>query len=76
LYVYSVFYFRANKSFRDNGRDGHVRYAAQASSGSEAPGVAWVTGQAGGEPGRRVGITLLVITIVLTLFAGRLVQHE
>jgi hypothetical protein len=29
-----------------------------------------------GEPGRRVGITLLVITIVLTLFAGRLVLHE
>jgi cell division protein FtsI (penicillin-binding protein 3) len=29
-----------------------------------------------GEPGRRVGITLLVITIVLTLFAGRLVQIQ
>ena len=29
-----------------------------------------------GEPGRRVGITLLVITIVLTLFAGRLVQLQ
>jgi cell division protein FtsI (penicillin-binding protein 3) len=29
-----------------------------------------------GEPGRRVGITLLVIAIVLTLFAGRLVQLQ
>jgi len=29
-----------------------------------------------GEPGRRVGITLLAITIVLTLFAGRLVQIQ
>jgi cell division protein FtsI (penicillin-binding protein 3) len=29
-----------------------------------------------GEPGRRAGITLLAITIVLTLFAGRLVQLQ
>ncbi|HEY7274686.1 MAG TPA: penicillin-binding protein 2 [Trebonia sp.] len=29
-----------------------------------------------GEPGRRVGITLLVVAIVLTLFAGRLVQLQ
>ena len=29
-----------------------------------------------GEPGRRVGITLLTIAIVLTLFAGRLVQLQ
>jgi cell division protein FtsI (penicillin-binding protein 3) len=29
-----------------------------------------------GEPGRRVGLTLLAITIVLTLFAGRLVQLQ
>jgi cell division protein FtsI (penicillin-binding protein 3) len=29
-----------------------------------------------GEPSRRVGITLLVIAIVLTLFAGRLVQLQ
>jgi cell division protein FtsI (penicillin-binding protein 3) len=29
-----------------------------------------------GEPGRRVGITLLAIAIVLTLFAGRLVQIQ
>jgi cell division protein FtsI (penicillin-binding protein 3) len=29
-----------------------------------------------GEPGRRVGITLLAIAIVLTLFAGRLVQLQ
>jgi cell division protein FtsI (penicillin-binding protein 3) len=29
-----------------------------------------------GEPGRRVGITLLAIVIVLTLFAGRLVQLQ
>ncbi|MGH3249480.1 MAG: peptidoglycan D,D-transpeptidase FtsI family protein, partial [Trebonia sp.] len=29
-----------------------------------------------GEPGRRVGISLLVIVIVLTLFAGRLVQLQ
>ena len=29
-----------------------------------------------GEPARRVGITLLAITIVLTLFAGRLIQIQ
>ena len=29
-----------------------------------------------GEPGRRVGITLLAIVIVLTLFAGRMVQLQ
>jgi cell division protein FtsI (penicillin-binding protein 3) len=29
-----------------------------------------------GDPGRRVGLTVLVITIVLTLFAGRLVQLQ
>jgi cell division protein FtsI (penicillin-binding protein 3) len=29
-----------------------------------------------GEPGRRVGLTLLTIAIVLTLFAGRLVQLQ
>jgi len=29
-----------------------------------------------GEPGRRVGITLLAIAIVLTLFAGRMVQLQ
>ncbi|HVT68743.1 MAG TPA: penicillin-binding protein 2, partial [Trebonia sp.] len=29
-----------------------------------------------GEPGRRVGLTLLAITIVLTLFAGRLIQIQ
>jgi cell division protein FtsI (penicillin-binding protein 3) len=35
----------------------------------------WLTVQRG-QPGRRVGITLLAITIVLTLFAGRLVQLQ
>jgi cell division protein FtsI (penicillin-binding protein 3) len=35
----------------------------------------WLTFQRG-EPSRRVGITLLAITIVLTLFAGRLVQLQ
>jgi cell division protein FtsI (penicillin-binding protein 3) len=35
----------------------------------------WLTVRRG-EPGRRVGITLLVTAIVLTLFAGRLVQLQ
>jgi cell division protein FtsI (penicillin-binding protein 3) len=35
----------------------------------------WLTVQRG-EPGRRVGIALLAIAIVLTLFAGRLVQIQ
>jgi cell division protein FtsI (penicillin-binding protein 3) len=35
----------------------------------------WLTIQRG-QPGRRVGITLLTIAIVLTLFAGRLVQLQ
>ena len=35
----------------------------------------WLTVRRG-EPGRRVGITLLAIAIVLTLFAGRLVQIQ
>jgi cell division protein FtsI (penicillin-binding protein 3) len=35
----------------------------------------WMTAHRG-EPARRVGITLLAITIVLTLFAGRLVQIQ
>jgi cell division protein FtsI (penicillin-binding protein 3) len=35
----------------------------------------WLTAHRG-EPGRRVGITLLVTAIVLTLFAGRLVQLQ
>jgi cell division protein FtsI (penicillin-binding protein 3) len=35
----------------------------------------WLTFKRG-EPGRRVGISLLAITIVLTLFAGRLVQLQ
>jgi cell division protein FtsI (penicillin-binding protein 3) len=35
----------------------------------------WLTVRRG-QPGRRVGITLLAITIVLTLFAGRLVQLQ
>jgi cell division protein FtsI (penicillin-binding protein 3) len=35
----------------------------------------WLTVRRG-EPGRRVGITLLTIAIVLTLFAGRLVQLQ
>jgi len=35
----------------------------------------WLTVKRG-EPGRRVGITLLTIAIVLTLFAGRLVQLQ
>ena len=29
-----------------------------------------------GDPGRRVGITLLAIAVMLTLFAGRLVQIQ
>jgi cell division protein FtsI (penicillin-binding protein 3) len=35
----------------------------------------WLTAHRG-EPARRVGITLLAITIVLTLFAGRMVQLQ
>ena len=35
----------------------------------------WLTVRRG-EPGRRVGITLLTVAIVLTLFAGRLVQLQ
>jgi cell division protein FtsI (penicillin-binding protein 3) len=35
----------------------------------------WLTVRRG-EPSRRIGITLLAITIVLTLFAGRLVQLQ